>query len=149
MSSVGIVIVTYNSEEHIGACLDAALARAERVIVIDNASQDETVAIVTGYGVRLIANRTNRGFAAAVNQGVRALDTPYILLLNPDSVLQTGLEALRACCDLPGTAGAGGKLLDASGHAQAGFMFRQLPTPIVLIFDTLGLNRLWPRNPVN
>lgn len=149
MSSVGIVIVTYNSAEHIGACLDAALPRANHVIVIDNASQDETVAIVTSHGARLIANQTNRGFAGAVNQGIRALDTPYILLLNPDSVLQSGLEALRACCDLPDTAGAGGKLLDASGRPQTGFMFRQFPTPTVLIFEALGLNRLWPRNPVN
>src|SRR6266567_5419421 len=149
MSSVGIVIVTYNSGEHIGECLDAALPAGARVIVVDNASHDETRAAVTGRGVRLIANHDNRGFAAAVNQGIRALDTPYILLLNPDSVLQTDLEPLRACCDRPGTAGAGGKLLDASGRIQAGFMFRRFPTPQALIFEALGLNRLWPHNPVN
>jgi N-acetylglucosaminyl-diphospho-decaprenol L-rhamnosyltransferase len=149
MSSVGIVIVTYNSGEHIGACLDAALRAGARVIVVDNASHDETRAAVTGRGACLIANQDNRGFAAAVNQGVRALDTPYILLLNPDCVLQTDLAALRACCDRPKAAGAGGKLLDASGRPQVGFMFRRFPTPDALIFEALGLNRLWPRNPVN
>ena len=58
---------------------------APSVIVVDNASHDETRAAVTSRGVCLIANEENRGFAAAVNQGIRALDTPYILLLNPDS----------------------------------------------------------------
>jgi N-acetylglucosaminyl-diphospho-decaprenol L-rhamnosyltransferase len=77
------------------------------------------------------------------------LDTPYILLLNPDAILQTGIEPLCACCKRPGTAGAGGKLLDASGRPQAGFMFRHFPTPKALIFEALGINRLWPRNPVN
>jgi N-acetylglucosaminyl-diphospho-decaprenol L-rhamnosyltransferase len=150
MASVGIVIVTYNSAAHIGECLDAALRAADvRVIVVDNASQDETRAAVGLRGASLIANANNRGFAAAVNQGIRALDTPYILLLNPDSILQTDLEPLRACCDRPGAAGAGGKLLDASGHPQVGFMYRQFPTPKVLIFESLGLNRLWPGNPLN
>jgi N-acetylglucosaminyl-diphospho-decaprenol L-rhamnosyltransferase len=149
MARVGIIIVTYNSAEHIGACLDAALAAGARVIVVDNASHDETRAAVTSRGACLIANQDNRGFAAAVNQGIRALDTPYILLLNPDCILQTDLEPLRACCDRPAAAGAGGKLLDASGRPQVGFMFRRFPTPRAMIFEALGLNRLWPRNPVN
>src|SRR5581483_1078286 len=149
MPGIGIVIVTYNSGTHIGACLDAALTSGAQVIVVDNASTDATRAVVTERGVRLIANGENRGFAAAVNQGIRALDTPYILLLNPDCVLQTSLEPLRACCDRTGIAGAGGKLLDADGRPQAGFMFRRFPTPKVLIFESLGLNRIWPHNPVN
>src|ERR1051325_3608050 len=115
MISVGIVIVTYNSSDHIGECLDAALTAGAQVVVVDNASHDETCAVVAGRGGALIANKENRGFAAAVNQGIRALETPYILLLNPDSIVQTDLEPLRACCDRPGTAGAGGMLLDASG----------------------------------
>jgi GT2 family glycosyltransferase len=146
---VGIVIVTYNSAAHIGPCLDAALLSGAEVIVVDNASQDDTRAVVTARGARLIANVDNRGFAAAVNQGIRALDTPYILLLNPDAILQTGLKPLRACCDRPGAAGVGGKLLDAAGNPQVGFMFRRFPTPRTLIFETLGLNRIWPHNPVN
>src|ERR1700720_1817962 len=101
MSSVGIVIVTYNSGEHIGACLDAALPTGAHIIVVDNASHDETCVAVSSRGVCLIGNEDNRGFAAAVNQGIRALDTPYILLLNPDSVLLTDVEPLRACCDRP------------------------------------------------
>src|ERR1044072_4795536 len=129
MQGVGIVIVTYNSAEHIGECLDAALVSGAQVIVVDNASQDETCSIVSNRRARLIANEDNRGFAASVNQGIRALNTPYILLLNPDCVLLTGLDALRECCGRPGGAGAGGKLVDARGAPQTGFMFRCFPTP--------------------
>lgn len=149
MAEIGIVIVTFNSARHIGACLDAALRTGARVIVVDNASEDDTRNQARARGVDTIANDGNRGFAAAVNQGIRALETPYVLLLNPDAVLETGLEALRGCCSRPGTAGAGGKLVDASGKPQAGFMFRSFPNAAALILEALGMNRLWPHNRVN
>jgi N-acetylglucosaminyl-diphospho-decaprenol L-rhamnosyltransferase len=149
MPEIGIVIVTYNSGAHIGSCLDAALRSGAQVVVVDNASADQTCNEAGARGITVIANAQNRGFAGAVNQGIRALDTPYILLLNPDATLQTGLEHLRACCDRPSAAGAGGKLLDSAGRPQIGFMFRCFPSTAVLIFESLGLNRLWPHNPVN
>jgi GT2 family glycosyltransferase len=154
MSSCGIIIVTYNSEAEIAGCLNAAMASGADVVIIDNASQDGTLAEivrtgVTERGARLIANPTNKGFAAAVNQGFTALDTPYVLLLNPDAVLQTGLEPLLDACKLPGAAGAGGLLLDAHGNPQTGFMVRRLPTPAALALEALLLNRVWPGNPVN
>jgi GT2 family glycosyltransferase len=145
----GIVVVTYQSRAEIGACLDAALATGAEIVVVDNASTDRTVEEVRRRPVRLIANSTNRGFAGAVNQGFAALQSPYILLLNPDSVLQTGLESLREACALPGAAGAGGLLLDASGRPQTGFMVRRFPTAAALSLEALLLNRVWPQNPVN
>jgi N-acetylglucosaminyl-diphospho-decaprenol L-rhamnosyltransferase len=149
MSEIGIVIVTYNSAAEIGPCLDAALTTGAELVVVDNASHDGTIAEVARRGVRLIANSCNRGFAVAVNQGFTVLDLPYILLLNPDSVFIGGLNGLREACDLPGTAGAGGRMLDRSGHAQIGFMVRGLPSPSTLILEALLLNRLWPNNPIN
>jgi N-acetylglucosaminyl-diphospho-decaprenol L-rhamnosyltransferase len=77
------------------------------------------------------------------------LDTPFVLLLNPDARLQTSLDALIECSRRPGVAGAGGKLVDAAGIAQAGFAVRSLPSPAALICETLLVNRMWPRNPVN
>jgi GT2 family glycosyltransferase len=97
----------------------------------------------------LIANPGNRGFAAAVNQGFAVLNSAYVLLLNPDAVIQTSLESLREACDLPGCAGAGGQLVDGNGRQQVGFMVRRLPTPAALILEALLLNRLWPGNPIN
>src|SRR5690349_17095144 len=122
MAEIGIVVVTYNSGGHVGACLDAVRGTGAAIVVVDNGSQDRTCEEVARRGVPIIENGQNRGFATAVNQGVRALDSPYILLLNPDAVLQTGLEALRACCERPSAAGAGGMLLDAAGKPQIGFM---------------------------
>ena len=149
MTEIGLVIVTYNSESAIGACLDAALLTGANIVVIDNASKDGTVAEVTRRGVKLIANSSNRGFAGAVNQGFSVINTPYVVLLNPDAVILDGLEHLREACDLPGSAGAGGCLIGPDGAAQVGFMVRQLPTPGVLILETLLLNRVWPGNAVN
>jgi GT2 family glycosyltransferase len=149
MAEIGIIIVTYNSEPEIGACLDAALPSGAEIVVVDNASRDGSVAEARRRGVRVIANQTNAGFAAAVNQGFAALDSRYVLLLNPDAVLQSSLQPLCEACDLPRSAGAGGLLLDDEGHPQVGFMVRALPTPAALILEALVLNRLWPNNPVN
>jgi N-acetylglucosaminyl-diphospho-decaprenol L-rhamnosyltransferase len=149
MPPIGIVIVTYNSEAVIGSCLEAALQSGAEIVVVDNASSDGTRAAIVRHGVRLLTNESNLGFAKAANQGFSLLNCPYILLLNPDAVLSGSLEPLREACDLPGAAGAGGMLLDAKGRRQAGFMVRQLPTPAVLAMESLLLNRLWPRNPIN
>ena len=147
--AIGIVIVTYNSGAEIGACLDAAIGCGGEVVVVDNGSHDNTIAEVARRGARLVANSTNRGFAGAVNQGFSALNCPYILLLNPDAILLTGIEPLRQACDLPGAAGAGGRLVDIGGNPQTGFMFRRLPTTAALVLEVLLLNRVWPNNPVN
>jgi N-acetylglucosaminyl-diphospho-decaprenol L-rhamnosyltransferase len=149
MSDIGIVIVTYNSGEEIGACLDAALARGAEIVVVDNASSDQTVTEVERRGVYLIRNPGNRGFAAAVNQGFRALTANYVLLLNPDASLKSGLEDLRRQCSIDGVGAAGGRTAGLDGKLQIGWMFRRLPTPSALCFEVLGINRLWPTNPVN
>ncbi len=144
-----ILIVTYNSAHEVGACLEAALLTGAEILVIDNASTDATVEAVRAYPVRLIANRDNRGFAGAVNQGVRATEAKYLLLLNPDAVLLTGIGALCEECSRPSVGAAAGLLTGAYGRPQAGFTVRRLPTPLALSFEVLGLNRLFPRNPVN
>jgi GT2 family glycosyltransferase len=84
-----------------------------------------------------------------VNQGFRALSASYVVLLNPDADLQTGLEDLRRQCEIPGVAAAGGRTVGANEKLQAGWMARRLPTPAALCFEVLGINRLFPHNPVN
>src|SRR5436309_13427601 len=144
MAGVGIVIVTHNSEAEIGPCLDAALATGAEVLVVDNASADRTLDQVRGRPVALLANSTNLGFAAAVNQGIRAIRSDQILLLNPDAVLKTGIEPLLAVCAKPEIGAAGGKLVGPGGSSQTGFNVRRLPTPLVLALEALLVNRLWP-----
>jgi N-acetylglucosaminyl-diphospho-decaprenol L-rhamnosyltransferase len=149
MAEIGIVIVTHNSAAEVSECVAAALATGSPVVVIDNASTDGTRRIVECTSAQLLANSTNIGFAAAVNQGFIVLNCPYIVLLNPDAVLVSDLSALREACELPSAAGAGGLLLDVEGRPQVGFMARQLPTPSALILEALLLNRICPNNPVN
>jgi len=148
MSRTGVVVVTYNSAEVIDACLDSCASLP--VVVVDNASHDGTIEHVRSRSeVQLIANPANLGFAAAVNQGVAALGTEFALLLNPDVCLRTPVEALAAACAQTGAGAATGTLLNASGSPQRGFNVRRFPTPASLSFEVLGLNRLFPWNPVN
>jgi len=150
MTRVVIVIVTFNSASQIGRCLDA-LANLDgiEIVVVDNGSTDSTTAVVADRHIPLIANRHNAGFAAAVNQGIRATSAPLVLLLNPDAHLERGLDHLAAEFRHPSTGAAGGLLTDSDGRPQTGFMARNLPSPSALIFEVLGINALWPRNPVN
>lgn len=148
--AVAAIIVTFNSEAVIGACLDALTKMAPHVkpVVIDNASSDGTLGVVGERAhISVIANTENRGFAAAVNQGISATDAEYCLLLNPDANLLTAVDALVLASEKYGL--SAGQLLDFDHHAQAGFTIRRLPTPASLIFELFGINRLWPGNPVN
>ena len=117
-------------------------------VVVDNASHDGTIECIKAHrGARLIENRENRGFAAAVNQGAAATDADYLLLLNPDVFLLTAIDGVVAASRQYGL--ASGKLVDATRVPQKGFTIRRFPTPRILWFELLGLNRLWPSNPVN
>ncbi len=148
MARTGVVIVTYNSAGFIEQCLEACGDLP--VVVVDNASADKTCDLVRQHAsVALLANPANSGFASAVNQGVAALDTELILLLNPDAELQTPIEALERACLEEGTGLAAGKLTDENGEPQRGFTLRRFPTAATLIFEVLGLNRLVSSNPLN
>ncbi len=142
------VIVTYNSADVIKACLDSLTEMAPLLsaIVVDNASGDDTLLQVKPCS-RVIANTENKGFAAAVNQGVRASAAEFVLLLNPDARLLTPVDELIRASGESGL--ASGRLVDKTGSAQKGFTIRRFPTPASLLFEVLGLNRFWPSNPVN
>lgn len=86
-----ILIVTYNSEKQIAACLRSALDQrdhiSQQIIVVDNASKDGTAAIIRQDfpEVTLVTPGRNLGFAAGVNEAARHADATYLLLLNPDT----------------------------------------------------------------
>jgi N-acetylglucosaminyl-diphospho-decaprenol L-rhamnosyltransferase len=134
----------------IDQCLDrlAKMAPSIKPIVVDNASRDKTVERARCHaGVEVIANQENRGFAGGVNQAIGSTDAEFLLLLNPDVTMLSAVDELIESSRQFGL--ASGRLTDAGGHAQAGFTIRRFPTPASLIFELLGLNRLWPMNPVN
>lgn len=165
MPRVAIVIVTHNSAAEIGGCLNALSGSDMKtgepgvvdgtdaeIVVVDNASTDATRDEVLQRGICVIANAANESFAAALNQGVRATTAPLILSLNPDTHLVRGLASMVEFLEqrVGEKIGAvGGSLVGPDGAPQKGFMARNLPTPAALIFEVLGLNRLWPGNPVN
>jgi N-acetylglucosaminyl-diphospho-decaprenol L-rhamnosyltransferase len=149
MRRIGVVIVAYNSTREIGPCLDS-LPPGLEVVVVDNASADDTRSeALRRPNARLIANPWNRGFAGAANQGIQALDCEYVLLINPDIEIISGVESLAAACEASGAAAAGGCLIGEDGAPQAGFMVRRFPTAPALAFEVMGINRVWPGNPVN
>lgn len=91
-----VIIVTYNSAATIIPCLTSIATSPDpsiEIVVIDNASRDATIARVRSIqaaaacSLRLIENSTNRGFTAASNQGLHATSAPYVVFLNPDTVV--------------------------------------------------------------
>jgi hypothetical protein len=151
---LGVVIVSHQSAACLRPCLDACLrwARPDAgLLVVDNASTDGSAAVAGSVpGVTVLHNPANSGFAAAANQGFRVLESAdVVLLLNPDAVLQTDLDPLMRCLDDPRIAIAAGALCQPAGVPQAGFTLRRFPTPAALAFENMGLNRIWPRNPIN
>jgi N-acetylglucosaminyl-diphospho-decaprenol L-rhamnosyltransferase len=118
------------------------------VLVIDNASTDTTTTQVRAKSqVQLVANNKNRGFAGAVNQAFASTTEDYLLILNPDVRLRTSIDPLVRACLNRGI--AAGLLTDDLGRPQRGFSLRQFPSAVVLTFELLGLNRIWPSNSVN
>lgn len=96
MPEVTIVIVTYNSISDINNCLNSIYKFTPgtdtfEIIVIDNASEDDTAAAVRNYckaksNISLICNAENRGYTKANNQGIEASKGKFIFLLNPDII---------------------------------------------------------------
>lgn len=99
---LSVVIVTWNSRSVVCGCLDALAANppAEpwEAVVVDNGSVDGTPEAVREHAldVLLIANDSNRGLAAANNQGIASSSAPFVLLANPDTMVTAGaIGALR------------------------------------------------------
>ncbi|MEQ9814014.1 MAG: glycosyltransferase [Azospirillaceae bacterium] len=85
---IGFVIVTYQSARAIGGCLAALNAVAgASVVVVDNASTDDTAAMVAASGASLVLMERNLGFAAAANLGARASQERVLCFLNPDCLV--------------------------------------------------------------
>jgi GT2 family glycosyltransferase len=154
MMDVSIIIVTFNSAAHIGACLaslDAALdGLASEVIVVDNASADGTAAAVRAQfpGVRVIETGNNRGFAAGINAGFAVASGRYVVWLNPDSAVVSGhfRDVIHWLDAHPETGIAGVRLVDSTGAIEPSD--RGFPS----YHSALGhryslLTRLWPSNP--
>lgn len=147
---VSIVIVNWNTRDLLRDCLRSIFqeiaALTFEVFVIDNCSRDDSAAMVREEFpvVTMIANTQNRGFAAANNQGIRAAEGRYVLLLNPDTVvLGDAIATCVAFADEHADAGVVGcqVLLDEHTIQRTGFAF---PGPWNLFLVLTGLSRAFP-----
>jgi GT2 family glycosyltransferase len=86
-SAVTAIVVSFESAGVLPACLQALERNGVGVVVVDNASLDDSAGISEATGAYVIRNQLNQGFGRANNQGVTAATTPWVLILNPDVVL--------------------------------------------------------------
>jgi N-acetylglucosaminyl-diphospho-decaprenol L-rhamnosyltransferase len=154
MPRCSVIIVTYNSGAQVEECLSALASQKCEIIVVDNDSQDDTVARVKAVSqktsLQVVSMSRNLGFAEGANQGVHAATGDVVLLLNPDAVAEPGaINAMVSCFAETGASVVGGALLGRDGQPAKGFAFRRIPTLTSLLFEVLLVNQAWPGNPVN
>ena len=88
MKEVTVIIPNYNGIDYLGGCLESLAAQTMQpeIIVVDNASTDGSLDIARRYeGIRIIELSQNFGFCRAVNEGIAATQTKYLILLNNDT----------------------------------------------------------------
>lgn len=87
-------IVTFNSGSVIASCLEALRSQVDdsQILIYDNRSKDDTLQLIQEISpcIRLLRGRHNIGFGPAINALRPEVRTPYLLLLNPDAILQSG-----------------------------------------------------------
>ena len=120
MVKVAVNIVTFNSGEDIATCLESLnrqTFRDFRIHVLDNASIDDTIKALSGFELDLIRAQSNTGFARAHNDLIRSYPAEYVLVLNPDAVLNPDfIERIVGALEMrPDAASATGKLLRLDG----------------------------------
>jgi len=148
---ISIVIVNWNTRDLLRDCLDSILKTIEKlnyeIIVVDNASSDGSVEMLAGKypQVKTIANKENRGFGAANNQGFAVMQGKYALLINTDAVLTAGaVQKLWTFAEAnPLAAIVCGQLLNADGSKQNSIA--SFPTLVTLVANTSLLEYLFPR----
>ena len=145
---LSVVIVSYNVRDYLENCLQSvsrALKGIEgEVFVVDNHSDDDSVETVRAQypWVRLIENQENMGFSRANNIAIRESRGEYVLLLNPDTIVEeaTLREVLRFMEEHPKAGGAGVMMHNADG-SLAPESRRALPTPWVSCLKMLGFTK--------
>lgn len=148
---LSIVIVSWNCRLYLEECL-ASIFSAERpfpleIIIVDNASSDETVAWLKSSfpGIKIVANPKNLGFPRSCNLGLKNARGEYFLLLNPDTKLQkdTLVKAVEFIEKNPDIGMLGVKIRRPDGSIQL-HGGRAFPTLASLLFNSLGLDRAFP-----
>ena len=150
---LSIIIVNYNVSCFLEQALTSvykALRHIEgEVYVVDNNSVDNSLAMVAAKfpQVHVIANKANVGFAKANNQAIRISTGEYVLLLNPDTVVEedTFEKCLRFMDETPDAGGLGVKMVNGKGEFLPESK-RGIPLPAVAFYKLFGLSKLFPNS---
>ncbi len=150
---LSVIIVNYNVKHFLEQCLHAVQKAAESVeteiFVVDNNSVDGSAQLIREKfpSVHFIENKENVGFSRANNQAIRQAKGKYILLLNPDTVVEenTFLKITHFMNEHPEAGGLGVKMIDGKGNFLPESK-RGLPTPWVAFYKMFGLARLFPHS---
>lgn len=153
MKKLSVIIVNYNVKYFLEQCLLSVFKAAQNVsaevFVVDNNSVDGSCDMVSEKFPQaiLIQNKINTGFAKANNQAMRIANGEYVLLLNPDTVVEE--DTFTKCVDfMDAHADAGGLgvyMIDGKGNFLAESK-RGLPTPAVAFYKIFGLSALFPKS---
>ncbi len=151
MIKLSIVIVNYNVKHFLEQCLISVFKATtnipNEVFVVDNNSVDGSCSMVKEKfpQVNLIENKINYGFSVANNQAIKQATGQYILLLNPDTVVdENSFEKCIAFMDSkPDAGGLSVKMIDGKGRFLPESK-RALPTPAVAFYKIFGLSKLFP-----
>lgn len=150
---LSVIIVNYNVKHFLEQCLhsvfNASKNRAVEVFVVDNNSVDGSAQLVKEKfpQVQLIKNKQNVGFSSANNQAIKKAKGKYILLLNPDTVVEedTFSKITGFMDEHPEAGGLGVKMIDGKGNFLPESK-RGLPTPWVAFCKMFGLSKLFPKS---
>ena len=150
---LSVVIVNYNVKYFLEQCLHSVYKAIKgidaEVFVVDNNSIDGSCSMVKEKfpWVNLICNNKNTGFSYANNQAIRISKGKYVLLLNPDTVVQedTFSKCIAFMENNPQAGAIGVKMIDGKGNFLPESK-RALPTPEVAFYKIFGLARLFPQN---
>ena len=150
---LSVIIVNYNVKYFLEVCLHSVMRAATgisaEIIVVDNNSSDQSCAMVAEHfpDVVLIANKDNKGFSKANNQGVAIAKGEYILFLNPDTVMpEDFFTKVLTYMDAHPEAGAiGPRLIDGKGQFAPDAK-KSFPSLSVAIFKTTGINKIFSKS---
>ena len=150
---ISVIVVNYNVEYFLEQCLNSVRTALKgisgEVFVVDNNSIDGSVEMVRQRfpEFELIANKDNRGFSKANNQAIEIAKGKYILLLNPDTVVEedTFSKVIAFMDEHDDAGGLGVRMLDGKGKFLPESK-RGLPTPAVAFYKIFGLSRIFPKS---
>ena len=150
---LSIIIVNYNVKYFVEQCIHsiqkAVNGLSTEIFVVDNNSVDGSVRMIREKfpDVHLIENKDNKGFSKANNQAIRKAKGEYILVLNPDTILEddTLTKCVKFMDEHPDAGGLGVKMIDGKGKFLPESK-RGLPSPSVAFFKMFGFSSLFPRS---